>query len=198
MTPTAQRLNRAAPPPSRSRSLTAGEWRAIHPGLVRALETAGARPTIVGRAHPAARIAAIWRGGVPVLTRRDAIWWPAAPDDLSHPGFEHHLAILQHELQHVLDYRTGRLSAFTYLTRPSDWRYDYSAHRHLDWSRLGAEQRASLAGRLWLVEHGLAPARERAFLEARIPWAAYSAAASAGGQVSALSATPPATTATPR
>jgi hypothetical protein len=157
------------PPPTRP--LTAGERRAIHPGLLRALDAAGASPVIVPRPHPAARVAALWRRHIPVLTHGDAIWWPAAPDDLSASGRPRALATLQHELQHVLDYATGALTALGYLTNPRDWRYDWSASRHVPWDRLGAEQRASMAGCLWLVDHGLASEGERAFLASRIPWA---------------------------
>ncbi|HLK26759.1 MAG TPA: hypothetical protein VKT30_19050 [Caulobacteraceae bacterium] len=157
-----------APP---GRPLTQGEWGSIHPGLALALQQSGASPSVVPRAHPAARVAALWRGSIPVLTRGDAIFWPGAPADLSQSGLERRMAVLQHELQHVLDYRTGRLSGLSYLSRPHNWRYEWAGSEDLDWARLGAEQRASMAGRLWLVDRGLAPASEGAFLTARIPWA---------------------------
>jgi len=153
------------------RPLTAGEWRGLHPGLAGALRDAGLQPAIVARVHPAARLAAVWRGGAPVLARPSTIWWPRAPADLSAPGFERGMAVLQHELQHVLDYGTGRLTAIGYLSRPANWRYGWPRDRRVGWDRLGAEQRASMAEQLWLIDNGFAPDEDRAVLEAAIPWA---------------------------
>jgi hypothetical protein len=81
------------------------------------------------------------------------------------------MGVLQHELQHVLEYATGELTAFGYLRRPDDWTYEVELTPGLNWSQLGAEQRATLAERLWLAEHGLAPAGEVGVLRAIIPWA---------------------------
>ena len=120
-------------------------------------------------AHPGARIAAAWRGAVPILTRGDAIFWPGAPADLSR-GPPVALATLQHELQHVLDYREGRLTAARYLVDPREWTYDVD-HAGLDFDRLGAEQRATLAEHLWLAENGYRSTAEVARLRATIPWA---------------------------
>jgi hypothetical protein len=158
--------------PLPARALTDGEWRAITPGLAGALRRAGAAPRIVAAAHPAARIASMWRGSVPALTRGDEVWWRRAPQDASKPGLERLMAVLQHELQHVLDYRTGRLSALAYLSNPANWLYDWSNARSRGWDELGAEQRASMAEQLWLAERGGAPPGDLAFLRSRIPWAA--------------------------
>ena len=152
------------------RDLTSGEWGALSVGLAKALRAAEARPCVVARAHPGARVAALWRGAVPVLTRGDQIWWPNAPPDFSAPGLERGMAVLQHELQHVLDYRDGWLTAFTYLTDPRHWTYRWSLEDAV-WDELGAEQRASMAEQLWLIERGLAPAGELVALKKIIPWA---------------------------
>ncbi len=153
------------------RPLTVGEWRALSPGLEAALVASGARPRIVSVAHPAARIAAAWRGSVPILTRGDAIFWPGASPDLSKHG-PGRLAILQHELQHVLDYRSGRLTAARYLGDPREWTYNVDDALSRGFDRLGAEQRATFAEHLWLAENGFRPASEVAVLRAVIPWAA--------------------------
>jgi hypothetical protein len=81
------------------------------------------------------------------------------------------MGVLQHELQHVLEYATGELTALGYLSHPGDWTYEVELRPRLLWSDLGAEQRATLAERLWLAEHGLAPADEAPILRAIIPWA---------------------------
>jgi hypothetical protein len=152
------------------RPLTAQEWGALSPGLEAALIGSGARPRIVSTAHPAARVAAAWRGAVPILTRGDAVFWPDAPRDLCEGG-PAGLATVQHELQHVLDYRTGRLTAARYLMDPREWVYAVEPTPDTRFDHLGAEQRATLAERLWLAENGFRPASEVAVLRAVIPWA---------------------------
>ncbi len=144
------------------RPLTDIERHALSPGLLAALEAAGALPLIVPRAAWAARVAALWRGHAPVLTRGRRIYWPGAGEDLSRSP------LLQHEAQHVLDFATGRLSALGYLLNPRNWTYRLPAD--WDWSRLGAEQRAVLAERLWRAERA-ADEAELHQCRAAIPWA---------------------------
>jgi hypothetical protein len=81
------------------------------------------------------------------------------------------MAVLQHELQHVLDYAQGWLTARRYLCHPRHWIYRCEVRDDLEWEDLGAEQRAVLAERLWLGERGLRPAQETLFLRRLIPWA---------------------------
>ena len=136
-----------------SRALNAAELGRLSAGLAIALEQAGAAPVIVSRVHPAARLAGLWRGSAPILARPGRIFWPGAPADfaLAPAGV---FATLQHELQHLLEYATGELTAVGYLTRPAHWRYDYALDGASRWSDFGAEQRASIAEHLWLVEQG--------------------------------------------
>ncbi|HLZ85303.1 MAG TPA: hypothetical protein VKQ54_17205 [Caulobacteraceae bacterium] len=150
--------------------MTLGEWAALSPGLARALGDAGATPAIEPRAHPAARIAALWRGGTPILTRGEVIWWPGAPEDLSAPGRERGMAVLQHELQHVLDFASGWLTAFRYLTCTRHWTYRWRLSEGSHWDAYGAEQRASIAEQLWLMERGLAPDHDLAAVRRLVPW----------------------------
>ncbi|HWA63847.1 MAG TPA: hypothetical protein VG939_20900 [Caulobacteraceae bacterium] len=164
------------------RSLTAGERAALSPGLAEALDAAGAAPVLRDAAHPGARIAALWRGSVPILTRGDVIWWPGAPDDLSAPGLERAMAVLQHELQHVLDYRQGLLTGLGYLANPRNWIYGFDLGEGRAWAAWGAEQRASMAERLWLAERGLAHVAERAALASVIPWTRDDGARDAGAR----------------
>lgn len=157
---------------SGERDLTSGEWAALSPGLADALHRAGVRPRLVGRASGLARIAALWRGQVPVMALGRRIFWPHAPDDLSAPGRERLMAILQHELQHLLEYAEGRLSVWCYAIDPHNWTYRYRLDEATCWSRLGAEQRASVVEELWLLEHAASPAAERLRHCRRvIPWA---------------------------
>ena len=80
------------------------------------------------------------------------------------------MAVLQHELQHLLDFAEGRLTVAGYLALPHNWTYRWRLSQRLDWRRLGAEQRASVAEALWRAENAgdgsLADA-----LRGVIPWA---------------------------
>ena len=152
------------------RALTAGEWAALSPGLAEALHTAEAAPGIMPRAHIGARIAALWRGHTPILTRGAVIWWADAPADIS-AASPQAMAVLQHELHHVLEYATGALSAARYILGPRNWSYAWDHDARRPWAALGAEQRAVVAEQLWLAERGLAPAREIPELKRLLPWA---------------------------
>ena len=81
------------------------------------------------------------------------------------------MAILQHELQHVLDYRIGWLTAARYLTHPRHWTYDWRRATGLAWEELGAEQRASMAEAVWLMEHGRLDPVDLPALRRVVPWA---------------------------
>ena len=148
----------------RGRPLTESERKRLSPGLVAALDRARVTPLIVPRAAWLARLTRVWRGHVPILTRGGRIYWPGALADFSDTP---HMAVLQHELQHVLDFSTGRLSALGYLLNPRNW--TYRLPDDWDWRRLGAEPRAVLAERLWRAEQGLS--HDLAAIRDAIPWA---------------------------
>jgi hypothetical protein len=133
--------------------------------LARALRTAGVEPRISDRAHAFAVIAGLWRGETPILALGRTVHWPRAPADLSGTGA---MSVLQHELQHVLDYATGALTPAGYAFLPRNWTYRVPAGG-ADWAGLGAEQRAVLAERLWLAERDDPVAAQR--LRSVIPWA---------------------------
>jgi hypothetical protein len=164
------------------RPLTPAEWQGLDRGLIRALRDAGAQPMLAAHAHPAARLSRVWRGAVPILTLGDTIYWPDAPPELSSSRRPSDMAILQHELQHVLDYRDGRLTAARYLSDPREWSYEIEPTVDTRFDSLGAEQRATLAERLWLAEHGFRPASGVAVLRAVIPWAVQTGSPAVGVQ----------------
>jgi hypothetical protein len=149
----------------RGRPLTHQERQRLSPGRVAARVKAGATPLIVPAAAWLARLTFLWRGHVPILTRGGRIYWPGAAADFSQAP--HHMAVLQHELQHVLDFSTGRLSALGYLLNPRNWTYRLPTE--WDWRRLGAEQRAVLAERLWRAEQELS--YDLAAIRDAVPWA---------------------------
>ncbi len=154
--------------PWSKRSLTAGERAALSAGLAAALDEAGVSPQIAARPSLMAIIAALWRGSTPVMVLGRTIFWPGAVDDFS--ADPRRMALLQHELQHVLEFRTGVLTRLGYAFSPRNWIYRYP--QDAGWSALGAEQRAQAAQDYWLAERGLlkdGPSVER--LAALIPWA---------------------------
>ncbi|HEX6860440.1 MAG TPA: hypothetical protein VF138_09630 [Caulobacteraceae bacterium] len=130
-----------------------------------ALAGAGADPIIIPRAAWLAKLTWLWRGHVPILTRGRTIYWPGALPDFSRTPSA--MAVLQHELQHVLDFSTGRLSGLGYLLNPRNW--TYRLPEVWDWARMGAEQRAVLAEKLWRAEQGLAD--DLHLCRDCIPWA---------------------------
>jgi hypothetical protein len=150
-----------------ARRLTVGEWAELSPGLADALAAANSAPQIEDRAHLAAQLARLRFGRVPILALGRTIWWPNAPADLSGTT---HMAVLQHELQHVLDFADGRLTPLGYLIRPRNWSYRWELTEQLSWRRLGAEQRASVAEALWRAERSNA-AQDVAALRQVVPWA---------------------------
>jgi hypothetical protein len=153
------------------RGLTGSERDALSPGLVAALDRARVEPRIVARASILASISGLWRGHIPVLARGRRLYWPGALPDFAEDGGPHHMATLQHELQHVLEFATGELSVRDYLLRPRNWRYGYTLELGKGFWDYGAEQRACMAEHLWLAENGHRPPSEGAALRLTIPWA---------------------------
>ena len=154
------------------RERTDGERAALSPGLARALDGGGARPCLIGAPSRLARIAALWRGQVPIMALGDRIFWPGVADDLSRAGGEHAMAVLQHELQHVLEYAEGRLTLWRYALDPRNWTYRYRLDARARWGRLGAEQRAAIVEELFRLERDPAATPERlAICRRLVPWA---------------------------
>ena len=150
------------------RSLTPAEWADLSDGLSRALLAAGVTPLVDARPHPAAYLARLRFGCLPIMAIGRTIWWPNARPDLAGTS---DMAVLQHELQHVLDFAERRLSVAGYLLLPHNWSYRWDISRGLCWDRLGAEQRASMAEALWRSERASTSAEVAAALRAVIPWA---------------------------
>ena len=167
-----QRLGAQRPmEPGQARTLTYGEWASLSPGLAEALRWADSAPRIVARAALGAKIARLWHGSVPVMAWGDRIYWPGALQDFSAPGRERLMAQLQHELQHVLEFASGELTAARYALNPRNWRYRYALNDSSQWRRFGAEQRASIVEHLWLIERGLGLDATPVHHRRVIPWA---------------------------
>jgi hypothetical protein len=150
------------------RGLTPAEAAQLSDGLGEALASAGVKPAIETRAHPAAHLARLRFGSVPIMAVGRTIWWPGARPDFAGTA---DMAVLQHELQHILDFADGRLTALGYLLAPHNWRYGWDLGQGLAWDQLGAEQRASMAEALWRAERSAAGSAAAAELRRTIPWA---------------------------
>jgi hypothetical protein len=156
------------------RPLTDGERTALSDGLAEALDRAGARPQIISAPSGLARIVALWRGRAPIMALGERIFWPAAPEDCSAPGRAPYMAVLQHELQHVLEFATGELGVVHYAIDPRNWIYRYRLAPGRSWRDFGAEQRAMIVEDLWRLERGLGAGGdpgEATRRRALIPWA---------------------------
>jgi hypothetical protein len=158
-------------PPGAARFLTDGERGALSAGLAQALEAAGARPQVLARTSLAARLATIRFGYAPIMVLGQRVHWRGAHDDFSSPGLERMMAVLQHELQHVLEFATGELSALRYVSSPRNWRYQYELTPASRWRDFGAEQRAMIAQHLWMSERGLPSPYAAKDLRRVVPWA---------------------------
>ena len=108
-----------------------------------------------------------------VLVRGRRIFWPGASADVSREGAGLQ-TLLVHELAHVWQYETGRLTAFSYLTDPRNWQYGY--RDGAEFESLGVEAQADLVADWWRVCRGLPPLRHigqpptREWLESAIPF----------------------------
>ena len=118
-----------------ARLLTDGERAGLSSGLPQALAALNVTPVIENRAHFAAQLARFRFGSVPILALGETIWWPAARSDFSGTP---QMAVLQHELQHVLDFAEGRLTPLRYVALPRHWTYRWRLTENLNWSRLDA------------------------------------------------------------
>ena len=90
-----------------------------------------------------------------ILTRNDKIYWPNCPDDFTKT--HHNLqALLMHELCHVWQYHTGRLSAVGYVINPRRWSYEYNFDIKKKFDDYPTEKQADLLQDWYLLNTGKA------------------------------------------
>jgi hypothetical protein len=92
-----------------------------------------------------------------ILVRGYDIYWANYPEDFTRCALPLQ-ALLVHELCHVWQYATGRLSAFRYLTRPRNWVYGYDIRRGA-FDAHPIEQQADLLQDWFTVNAGGPPSR---------------------------------------
>lgn len=91
-----------------------------------------------------------------ILARNHRIYWKNYPQDFTQTSVENQ-AILMHELCHIWQYHTGRLTALRYLTNPHAWayKYDFSPDKHFD--DYPTEKQADLLQDWYRVNRGCDP-----------------------------------------
>ena len=106
---------------------------------------------LIDRAHnPLARHKIVCRG--------PRLYWQNYPKDFTRaPRLIQ--SLLVHELCHVWQYETGRLTAFRYLIDPRNWKYSYRVIDGADFDGYPTEKQADLLQDWFLVNTGKAPVR---------------------------------------
>ena len=109
-----------------------------------------AKVTLISRAHNP------FASGK-ILTRNNDIYWPDCPADFTMQGLSRQ-SLLMHELCHVWQYHTGRLSGLGYLTSPSSWSYEYVYDPAKAFDDYPTEKQADLLQDWYRVNNGAAAA----------------------------------------
>lgn len=132
-----------------TRHLTDAEIRSLPAGFTAKFDIRAV--TLIDRAHnPFARNK--------ILCRGPRLYWPNHPRD-----FTRETLILQsllvHELCHVWQYETGRLTAVRYLLDPRNWIYSYAVREDAVFDDYPTEKQADLLQDWFLVNSGSQPRR---------------------------------------
>ena len=93
-----------------------------------------------------------------ILCRGHRLYWQNFPKDFTRMPLIIQ-SLLVHELCHVWQYETGRLSAFSYLIDPRNWIYSYRVKPHAGFDDYPTEKQADLLQDWFLVNSGEAPLR---------------------------------------
>lgn len=135
--------------PSPSRNLTNIEIRELPSGFASRFDIQSVR--LIDRAHnPLARNK--------ILCRGYRLYWQNHPKDFTREPLILQ-SLLVHELCHVWQYETGRLSAFRYLIDPRNWTYSYTVKDGAQFDDYPTEKQADLLQDWFLVNSGESPTR---------------------------------------
>ncbi len=132
-----------------TRHLSTHETAALPEGFTRAFNITSVR--LIDRAHnPFAKNK--------ILCRGPDLYWQNAPLDFTREPLILQ-SLLVHELCHVWQYETGRLTALGYLIDPRNWRYSYRVKQNANFDDYPTEKQADLLQDWFLVNSGTAPLR---------------------------------------
>ena len=93
-----------------------------------------------------------------ILCRGPELFWQDYPVDFTRTPLITQ-SLLVHELCHVWQYETGRLTAFRYLVDPRNWKYSYRVKANADFDDYPTEKQADLLQDWFLVNSAADPAR---------------------------------------
>jgi len=93
-----------------------------------------------------------------ILCRGPLLYWQNYPKDFTRKPLIIQ-SLLVHELCHVWQYETGRLSALSYLIDPRNWIYNYAVKMGADFDDYPTEKQADLLQDWYLVNSGGKPRR---------------------------------------
>lgn len=96
-----------------------------------------------------------------ILCRGPKLYWPDHPMDFTREPLIIQ-SLLMHELCHVWQYETGRLTAFRYIAGPRNWVYSYAVKPNADFDDYPTEKQADLLQDWFLVNSGVKPMRYKA------------------------------------
>jgi len=134
---------------AKTRTLTEREIAALPQGFVSAFDAASV--LFLDRTHnPLARNKIVCRG--------NKLYWPNHPQDFTRMPLIIQ-SLLVHELCHVWQYETGRLTALRYLTDPRNWVYSYRMRPGAKFDDYPTEKQADLLQDWFLVNRGEDPIR---------------------------------------
>jgi len=132
-----------------SRALSAEEIALFPISFTQTIDIASVR--LIRRAHnPFARRK--------ILVRHNKVYWPNCPANFSQESVELQ-SLLMHELCHIWQYHTARLTALSYLLQPKNWAYKYSFDPAKSFDDYPIEKQADLMQDWYCLNLGAAPQR---------------------------------------
>lgn len=135
--------------PASERKLSAREIMALPVGFTSQFDIRNVR--LIDRHHNPFAIGKI-------LARPEAIYWKNHPQDFTRLSLPAN-GLLMHELCHIWQYKTGRLTALRYLFNPHNWQYGYNVRDGAKFDDYHTEQQADLVQDWFLMNHDLSPRR---------------------------------------
>lgn len=96
--------------------------------------------------------------GRKIVARGYDVYWKNAPSDFTAAPLKIQ-SLLMHELCHVWQYATGRLTAWQYLTRPKNWVYGYEFDALKSFDDYAIEKQADLLQDWYHMNKGGEPYR---------------------------------------
>jgi len=137
--------------PVKKRGLTSGEMALFPNGFITHLDMDRLR--LINRTHNP------FTSGK-IVARGYDLYWKDYPADFTRQPLSER-ALLMHELCHVWQYKEGRLTAWSYLTRPKNWAYGYEFDPHKNFGDYAIEKQADLLQDWYNMNHGTVPHRRR-------------------------------------